>query len=1035
MIIGSSVVTVSVTGPSGGMTGGTGPTGNTGATGATGPSVKGFTGSTGYGVSSISFSSYGVASVSIGGSGSVTLNLVGNTAEVNPDHYVLIKGVTAPSDGSRFFSILKSENAEEQQENIIKGFTGITLSFRKIIFKSSPVASNNVTVTENANEVIITGKNYNTAGGADGLPIGGEAGEILYIIDDSKGRGIPGTNWDDTTNSLTILVSSQQYPDLSNTFNQNFPSNFIIDPIENDIDGDSDGSGIYQETILNPTATDYQYYRTEDVGGGALSGQYFTELKQNRIYLGSTGSTELNFEFPEYRIKKLNEQDARNAFLTGGIPLRSSTMSVMVERQNIGSCCLCASGTEGPKCYDYIHKNYCESLGGNFNVLPCYERIKAGTCFPEGACCINGKCVNSTFDLCKKYNGIFLPNKVCEAGVGQGFNCPSGCPILGCCCIAGNSVELTQIECAVIENSIFLPGISGEQCNNTICCDQNNFKGACCVGQCCTQEFPDICLSKNGVFMGIGKECTEVNCCGAVYTPTYFSDDNIEANWCRGTFVDPCYEIGTSIAGGYLVGIIGEPNSCNNFGQPQIAFGEPLECMCNPRGTQSISWPFKNCRTYDGSTGGSVKYFARTHPKDVESKSLGSGCLFRRGAAGIQQLYSSFSGNIQGDTYPIQWPDPAFFKGSSTYSAQFAPYAFDCKTCNILSEIIGSPTPNANLYKWLIQKFYRENELHVLWALIIGPRDISYTEGEDVIHEFKWSNMFESRATPGSEFLQGQGRVFSEPVSTSPIDGLLNTRMHDLWSVANSDVWFRNYSGSTDSNAYDRWNLQNLNQWPEEARTPEKRNEINQNKQVFDRYYREMWEMHNTEETVIKQVSKLNTQNYNGYSDWYIPSIIEMNYITAALHPETGGLNDAISRNGGQKLQEVPYWTSTSMCRILDWSENNITSKDFYEIENINRNEQSQNEILYFRNRFISGDYGLSDSEAFNISHQMCNGIGMLVQDLKTGNMYNIRRDKKHARFRPVRRIPLVISPRNINIVDEYSSYDFKKCIACATEE
>jgi hypothetical protein len=123
------------------------------------------------------------------------------------------------------------------------------------------------------------------------------------------------------------------------------------------------------------------------------------------------------------------------------------------------------------------------------------------------------------------------------------------------------------------------------------------------------------------------------------------------------------------------------------------------------------------------------------------------------------------------------------------------------------------------------------------------------------------------------------------------------------------------------------------------------------------------------------------------------------------------------------------------MCRILDWSENNINSKDFYEIENINRNEQSENPILYSRFRFISGDYGLGEAEAFNISHQMCNGIGMLVQDLKTGDMFNVRRDKQYARFRPVRRIPLVITRRDINILTEYSSYNFKTCSACVSGE
>lgn len=91
------------------------------------------------------------------------------------------------------------------------------------------------------------------------------------------------------------------------------------------------------------------------------------------------------------------------------------------------------------------------------------------------------------------------------------------------------------------------------------------------------------------------------------------------------------------------------------------------------------------------------------------------------------------------------------------------------------------PNPGANLYKYLTEKVYEENEIHVLWALIVAPRDVTISSGGDVITKFKWSDMFESRVDPLTATLNPAGRYFLEPVATSSVDGLLNTRIHDAW--------------------------------------------------------------------------------------------------------------------------------------------------------------------------------------------------------------------------------------------------------------
>ena len=1045
---GNSVIYIPGTGGTGGFTGPTGATGITGATGATGFGITGNTGNTGYGITGATIGGYGVAVFYIGGTGNASITITGPSAVEEGNEFAVVQGNTGPMIGSNYVSpIFSTVDSPFYTENYLQVTDDDTIKIRKISF-NGPLGSI-AGVSSDSNSIFVAGKNFST----NTFPLG-NTGELLYIFASNAARGASYTYWNNGLKRLNAIIASQaDWNDETQNFN--YRSSFASPPFSQNISGVTNGTAFIQETPLtdtinginvpgSPSTSDIYYWDYND-GDNYIESKISTYTTENRLYLGTTGTVSLDFKFSSTSWDIIDNTTAENAFTynTQGdkIPLRSTTLSTVVDFDEIGSCCVCQSDLDETQCIDYMNRHYCTSIGGVFSSrTSCVERIGTGDCFPEGACCVNGKCINTSFEKCKQYNGQFYTGKYCSSTIVEGeetFVCPTECPIPGACCVRGKCNDLSKAECALIPDSVFVGGYSCAELDPTFCCDTNSMLGACCCpdGQGCQDNYTaSKCLAVGGIFSGIGTDCTETNCCGSP-AAVYFPEDDLESQRCRNIFTNPCYEIGTKIAGGYFVGIIGMPNPCDKFDKPQLAFGEPLDCMCNPRGNQiDPRWPFQQCRTYETEYGVPALYFARTYPINITEREYANKCMLKAGVPLIQQLYygRTTNGSI------VNWDNSAFFSGSDTYNNSLGQYAFDSSTCNILTDVIGMPTPGANLYKYLAEKVYEQNQIHVLWALIVAPRDITITTGGEVVNKFKWSDMFESRVDPLTSTLNPAGRFFIEPVSTSAIDGLLNTRIHDAWSMEHPEVWFRTYEGSNIQNSYYRFISQNKNLWPA-GLLPSEINSIKTNINAFKRFYRQMWELRNPENSVMRQVSKINSINFNGYSDWYVPSIIEMNYIAAAVSgAQFGGfnltLNEKLVEDGAQAIEKDPYWTSTSTCRVKSWNANNASFKDFYEIVDV----EDQDDRINERNRFIgfAGNYDLDEQEAFDLSHQICNGMSMLVQDFSFnqqggGKIYSVRRDKQYARFRPVRRIPLVYGSSTINIVSQYGSYDFGKCPSC----
>jgi hypothetical protein len=1026
MIYGSSVINLTNQGSSGSFTGPSGPIGTTGATGATGASITGPIGPTGYGITGATYnsSSAGVTFY-VSGISPINLNLRGPSG-ANGTGFLVLHGITHTFNNNSK-SILVSDDLYESQKNEIIIDQDETIYFKSIDFKS--INGEIEQITDSSTNINVKGKTY------DIRPMG-NTGEILFISEAGEARGARGTSWDARTKQLFFTIDATRQPiyDNDNIATTNIINTFDVWPsTASNIDllGSAtlftqNFSGLTQGRSLNQLIIDPPFI-TDGLGN------YTIDPTANFAY---TSNPDIVFHYKTF----LGQSGGENLFFYSDRSFHARSTSPSqptftpqnLSDDYIGSCCICGiTDPTDKKCFDYVGRDYCIAQGGQYSTRSCQERDGAGDCFIEGACCSNNKCNNTTVDSCVKVGGVFYPNELCGKTILAGkdpFNCPTSCPSTKqwACCVKGKCYNLSEAECSSIPDSAFLLNITCANLQDTICCDLPNYSGACCNGRECTNGTnPQACKDAGGVFMGLGSSCEEINCCGVSYTPDYYSD-NIT---CRITLNDACYEIGTKIGGGYLVGIVGMPSTCNTFHNAPLALGEPVECLCNPRGKVNgdlaEQWAFKNCKgyknkpqttdEYGNSFTAAQKYFARTHPKIPSEASYANKCLFKGGAPYIHQLYNATASGVG-----VTWPHAAFFEGTDSYDGFAGPWAFDNQTCNVMSEVTGLGTPSSELYRYLSEKFYGQRAVHIMWALIMAPEDIKFERDAVEIKQVNWSGMFESR-------INGNGTTipysyFIEPLSTCIVDGLLSTRMHDIYSTTKPELWFRDYDGDgKDKNAYVRFKGDLSNLWPESAVKSEIESDINE----FKYQYKRMWEDRNIESTAVRQISNWNQNNKYGYDDWYIPSITELHYIAGNFNT----LNTQILLNGDithEPLETKEYWSSTSVCRITDWNNNNHTNKSFWTIETLGGVATSTNYSSLTR-------LPISQDSKFNLGHQICGGQGMLVQDFKdiTKPETGMKKKTATAIVRPVRRIPIVVGISNLNTEVEYQNYDFINCPSC----
>ena len=1001
MIYGSSRFTQLISGNvPGANPGPTGPTGPTGATGPTGPiGITGNIGPTGFGITGISYST-GNSYITFIGNGKTFQfsNLQGDAGSANGTEYYSLNDLGTNSPES------VSISSDFVYSNIRDYYAGETASFKTLTIEGStptPITTGSfVGISSNSIAVFLYGATV-----ADvNVPLG-NTGEILYVNSNAgfgagslKAAAAPNTKWVPSERQLIIDQLMTREAIFSN---KNWKiSDWIFNPYNSSlsyyagITGGTFGTSTIENTITPPFAysiNSNKYTIPITTQGIALA---------QSIILGFTsGATMERISFhPSTGICQANIYAPQN-----------------LTRETIGSCCYCKNNFEETICIDYVSSEYCSSISGRFSTSSCDNRISGSDCYSEGACCVydpeteTSKCVNTTQERCTQFGGLFYGGKSCtNVWVnGELFECPTNfCSPkqIGKCCIQGRCFNLSETDCNSIYDSHFVPGSTceAEEGDSVCCCVHFDIRGACCTGRNCTRDLtPQDCQSAGGVFQGSGTKCSLTSCCGYTYQDDYFvGNTDCKALGENQSF--SCLKPGDKIGGGYFVGFVGMPNPCDPYVNPALAHGEPLECLIYPRGNVSSGWKYKTCKGTSGTDNtGSIDYFARTYPNILPKDSLDSRCLIKAGVPFVQQAYA-----IDG----ITWPSEFMFEGGFGYTPQRGTFSYSLVGSGLAVEFFeGDAESVDNLYKYLATKVYGSKDIHVLWALIIAPEDVEVGSGEGA--SIEGSRLLSWGMKQGTHFADDNGvplSVVNEEIPTYPVDGLLTTRLHDESSTRNPSFWFR--GEIEDPNAYKRFCFGNGPSWQEYV----SEEEITTNKEAFKEAYADLWAAKNPLNSAIRQISDINATNSYGHNDWYIPSMVELNYIYKNL-PD---LNASLAINDDQILAGEEYWSSTSVSRLISWDSENPLDKDSYNIESIDPNLEPH----LSTNRLTSNNnFGLNEDDAYKFTMAVSNGQKMLTQvfnandgyENQLGMMRSRSRDSRIANLRPVRRIPLIVTCNN----------------------
>jgi hypothetical protein len=156
-------------------------------------------------------------------------------------------------------------------------------------------------------------------------------------------------------------------------------------------------------------------------------------------------------------------------------------------------------------------------------------------------------------------------------------------------------------------------------------------------------------------------------------------------------------------------------------------------------------------------------------------------------------------------------------------------------------------------YPYLASKVYGENDIHILWALIVAPEDAEVS-GSRI---FSWG-MMQGAHKPNSNGVPVEVN-FAPETATYPVDGLLTTRIHDESSKQNIDVWYRNFvennvDDQPDDRAYRRFSFGNGTLWASNVTE----NEIVNNRESFRTAYIDLWNRNNPIDSAIRKVSDMN---------------------------------------------------------------------------------------------------------------------------------------------------------------------------------
>lgn len=663
----------------------------------------------------------------------------------------------------------------------------------------------------------------------------------------------------------------------------------------------------------------------------------------------------------------------------------------------IGSCCYCAPDAEEEQtikrdCIDYASKDFCDSINGTFSFSTCNERYLSGDCYSGGVCCVNGTCIETDKSLCSKVFGKFYANIQCKD---LPYGCPTNCAFEASCCVAGKCFALPTGDSSE-ELCDELKGTYKEvPCSERNCCVEG-FRGACCLDAsiCIDDSTPIECVERGGVFQGPTSICSSTICC----------KDSDTTNNLRMAVIDnsinlPNLQVGDYFGGGIVAGFVGYPPPIGFDVEGYFATGETISEVENNINSNVEQYVAVN-GAYNYGLKCNCSNFSPSRYIDVNSLAQNKG-------KSISSELKSLSGT-DSDYYKLSFYNrlsdsclPRSTKQCSHNGLENRKYGFNSVEAykKLSKQIYGDAIPNA-------------------WILIVSPEDF-YTNYNKL--SFGMSMSVDGFTVPNNlsnySTLLWQNNILT-PYGTSAFDGLVNTRVFDQTSIERNNWFISNtyaVNGSLtnyDPLAYSRFKHTYVNYWDSSVDS----NLLTVDGNYFKEKYKELWTRVNDENTVLYNISKQNNENYNGYSDWYVPSALELNMIYNNMEKINRGilLND---RNTGWNLlsQDSMYWSSTTGGRITSLKENGTKYYD-------KGNSSFENDIP-----FTSSDTILDSWKRL----KMAQAHRAFAQRFSNGSMVSILKTDAFARLRACRMIPIYFKNEDLSNQFEQSHKSLETCSSC----
>ena len=796
-----------------GSTGPTGPDGPTGPTGDTGP--DGNIGPTGAGISfAESFGSDGITFTLTDGTVIELTGFQGDSTLGTVDN--LYFKFTNSVEGATYGYFYK--------ETVATGGDGISGQIAR--FRTLSAVGNLIEIVGNTLDTLVIRGITLTEGNI------GNTGELLYL---SSGNSAANSTENNTflDNELTVITSKLDEFTIQIAIDL-VQSNIIPQLTENEITNIGGLTGTNNSAKLG-TAEGFTSGTSRPI---TYLGTNFAITPQ--IDLGTGDGSQLIYTFDQH-----NDH--------------TSSMDSFVD--SVGSCCFCSSpdiltGSYETQCFDYSTKNYCDALLGDFSTTPCALREEGPYCKETRACCVNGKCVDTSLEKCNEFNGIYFSNYInCVEYNSSGNTCEGLCPAdgIGACCLNGACYSFNFEQCSQI-GGVFHQGRNCDPASSSYynCC-VDLYPGACCKGTSCEANLTPLeCLAQNGIYQGPGTRCN-----GYYYDPerelsygvVVLADginqrlccrdpEDISQNYSCQVALNPCdQELGTLLNpsdDSVFIGFVGYPALGCNTGRN--CFGNTIQDLAV------------------GNNSSPVDYYPTTGYRN-------SGC---------DHIHPVFYLNT---TNEGEVPELNYVKGHISELGFLTNNPYE-------DYYILDPSDGAKFNEYA-DKIYGEGyTIHRRWALYIKKQDEN--SGTNV----KWG-------LPHGVGLDPDNLI--KNWATCVYDGLLNTRLYDKSSVTNN-IWFSPNSFGFDPDAYDRWITTTENPWDSSVN----QNEIENFEDAFQTAYSNLWDEENAS-SAMGLVSSANPDTPS-VLDWYIPSLVEMNHI----------MKYQGSIGGGFSSLSGTYWTSTT---------------------------------------------------------------------------------------------------------------------------